>query len=327
MPDPGRVPVDQHDPDELARTERFIDALAACQPVGSGDAGDPGDRALAGLLEDWRDELRRPAPSTLCPEPEAVAALHRAVVPRRRARRGLALIGSVAATLLGIGGFGAMVGDARPGDALYGVNTMLFGEPPLVHDDRIVLSAKTDLDRIQQMIAQGEWDQAQDKLAAVSDSVQNVNDSYRKQDLIDQLNVLNIRVANRDPHATLSPSSLTVSPNSLSVAPSSLSDPGVDPVTGTTSPVTGAIAEPTASATTSDAPVTAVSSPPSTTDPTTSPAATSPPVVSSAPAISSTLVTGVTTTPTALLPGDSGATTQQPSPTPADATSTRRGGP
>jgi hypothetical protein len=301
MPDSGRPPFDQHDSNELARTERFIDALAACQPVGFGDAGDPGDRALAGLLEDWRDELRPPAPSALCPEPEAVAALNRAVAPRRRTRRGLALIGSVAATVLGIGGFGAMVGDARPGDALYGVNTMLFGEPPLVHDDRIVLSAKTDLDRVQQMITQGEWDQAQNKLAAVSDSVQNVNDSYRKQDLIDQVKLLNVRVANRDPHATVSPSSLTVSPNSLS-------DPGVGPVTVTTSPVTGAIAEPTASATTSDAPATEISSSPSTTDPTTGLVATSPPVVNATP------VTGAATAPTAALSGDSGTTTQQPSP-------------
>lgn len=297
MSDSGRPPFDQPDSNELAHTERFIDALAACQPVGFGDAGDPGDRALAGLLEDWRDELRPPAPSGLCSEPEAVAALNRAVAPRRRTRRGLALIGSVAATVLGIGGFGAMVGDARPGDALYGVNTMLFGEPPLVHDDRIVLSAKTDLDRVQQMITQGEWDQAQNKLAAVSDSVQNVNDSYRKQDLIDQVNLLNVRVANRDPHAT--------------VSPNSLSDPGVTPVTVTTSPVTpvtGVIAEPTASVTTSDAPATAISSAPSTADPTTGLAATSPPVVSATP------VTGAITAPTTALPGDSGTAIQQPGP-------------
>jgi len=46
---------------KLARTERFIDALAARQPVefdDAGDCGDRGDRELAGLLEDWRDELR-----------------------------------------------------------------------------------------------------------------------------------------------------------------------------------------------------------------------------------------------------------------------------
>jgi hypothetical protein len=231
MLDSGRPPFDQPDSDEQAHTERLIDTLAACRPVEFGDdAGDPGDRALAGLLEEWRDELRPPAASALCSEPEAVAALSRAVAARRRTRRGPALIGSVAATVLGIGGFGAMVGDARPGDALYGVHTVLFGEPPLVHDDRIVLSAKTDLDRVQQMIAQGEWDQAQNKLAAVSDSVQTVNDSYRKQDLIDQMNLLNARVANRNPNAT--------------VSSSSSSDPGVAPATVTTNPATGTTAEP-----------------------------------------------------------------------------------
>ena len=46
---------DHPDPDAVARTERVIDALAKREPV------DIGDRALAGLLEDWRDELRAPA--------------------------------------------------------------------------------------------------------------------------------------------------------------------------------------------------------------------------------------------------------------------------
>jgi hypothetical protein len=289
MPDSGRPPFDQPDPDELARTERFIDALATRQPVEFGDDrdqadhGDPGDRALAGLLEDWRDELRSPSTRRsemeLCSELaalEALAALNRGFVPRRRIRRRLALIGSVAATVLGIGGFGAMVGDAQPGDAVYGVHTMLFGELPSVHDDRIALSAKTDLDVVQQMITQGQWDKAQDKLAAVSDSVQTVNDSDRKHDLIDQVNLLNVKVANRDPNATMSPSSL---PN-----------PEVAPVTGTSTPVTGTIAEVTASATTSDA------------------SAASPPVSSAAPAVS------VTSTPAMAPSGDPGTTTQQPNP-------------
>jgi hypothetical protein len=322
MPDSGRPPFDQPDPDELARTERFIDAVATRQPVEFGDVGehgDPGDRALAGLLEDWRDELRSPSARRseleTCSELEAVAALNRGLAARRRIRRGLALIGSLAATVLGVGGFGAMVGDAQPGDALYGVHTMLFGELPSVHDDQIALSAKTDLDLVQEMITQGQWDQAQDKLAAVSDSVQTVNDSDRKQDLIDQVNLLNAKVANRNPNAT--------------VSSSSLSNPEVAPVIGTTTPVTGTTAEVTASATTSDASATAMSPSPSTTDPTASLSATGPPVSSAAPAVgvtsTPTVVTsspvssaapavGVTSTPTPATSGDPGTTTQQPSP-------------
>jgi hypothetical protein len=214
----------------------------------------------------------------------------------------------VAATVLGIGGFSAMVSDAQPGDALYGVHTMLFGEQPSVHDDRIALSAKTDLDVVQRMITQGEWDQAQVKLAAVNDSVQTVNDSYRKQDLIDQVNLLIAKVVNHDPYAT--------------VSPSSLSNAEVAPVTGTT-------AEATASATTPDASATAMPPSPSTTDPAASLSPTSPPDSGGAPAAGVTgapsaamsppvsggaPAAGATSTPTAAPSVDSGTTSQQANP-------------
>jgi len=64
------------------------------------------------------------------------------------------------------------------------------------------------LDQVQQMIALGQWDQAQDKLAAVGDRVQTVKDSDRKQDLIDKMNRLNAKVATRDPNAMVPPSAL-----------------------------------------------------------------------------------------------------------------------
>jgi Anti-sigma-D factor RsdA to sigma factor binding region len=289
MPESGHAPFDQPDPDELARTERLLDALAKRQPVDFSDVGDgedPRDKELAGLLEDWRDELGSPPPSTLCSELEAVVALNRGLAARRRTRRSLAVIGSVAATVLGIGGFAAVIGGAQPGDAFYGVHTMLFGEPPSVHDDRIALAAKTDLGLVQQMIMQGHWDEAQDKLAAVNAHVQNVNDTLRKQDLIDQVNMLTAKVATRDPNVT---TSLSSRPN-----------PGVASATGTTTPVT-------ASETTSDTSVTVTSTSQSTTDPSATLSMT-PPTSSAAPAA------GVTTTTTAAPSGDPGSTTQQPNP-------------
>jgi hypothetical protein len=75
---------------------------------------------------------------------------------------------------------------------------MLFGEPASVRDDQIAVSAETDLDQVQQMIALGQWDQAQDKLAAVGAHVQTVRDNGRKQGLIDKVNQLNAKVASRD---------------------------------------------------------------------------------------------------------------------------------
>ena len=46
------------------------------------------------------------------------------------------------------------------------------------------------------------------KLAAVGDRVQTVRDGDRKQDLIDQMNLLHAKVTNRDPNATVPPSAL-----------------------------------------------------------------------------------------------------------------------
>jgi hypothetical protein len=215
MSESTHSPFDQPDPGAVARTERFIDALAKREPPDVGDVADhggAGDRVLAGLLEDWRDELRTPVPRGFCAERDAVAALDRGRVARRRIHRRMALVGALAATVLSVGGFVAMMGEAQPGDTLYGVHTRVLGEPASVHDERIARSAQDDLDSVEQMITLGQWDEAQDKLASVSDRVQTVKDNDRKQDLVERVNLLNAKVANRDPHATAVPSQ---QPNSV----------------------------------------------------------------------------------------------------------------
>jgi hypothetical protein len=220
MSESTHSPFDQPDPGAVARTEGFIDALAKREPTDVGDVADhggAGDRVLAGLLEDWRDELRVPALTGLCSERDAVGAFNRGLAARRRVRHRMALVGAIAATVLGVGGLVAIMGGAQPGDTLYGVHTKLLGEPPSVHDERIAQSADTDLDRVEQMIALGQWDDAQDKLAAVSDRVQTVKDGDRKQDLIERMNLLTAKVANRDPNATVVPSSLPSAAPAVSV--------------------------------------------------------------------------------------------------------------
>jgi Anti-sigma-D factor RsdA to sigma factor binding region len=212
MSESTHSPFDQPDPGAVARTERFIDALAKRDPIDVADHGDTGNRALGGLLENWRDELRAPVPPGLCREWDAVAALDRGMADRRRIRRRMAAVGALAAALLSIGGFVAMMGEAKPGDTLYGVHTKVLGEPASVRDERIARSAQDDMDSVEQMITLGQWDQAQDKLDAVSDRVQAVKDNDRKQDLVERVNLLNAKVANRDPHATTLPS---LAPNSM----------------------------------------------------------------------------------------------------------------
>ena len=330
MPDFGRSPRDSGEPslDAIARTDRFIDALAAEQPVASND---PGDLALASLLEGWRDDARRSPATGLVSEQEAAAAVRAGTVTRKRAHRGLTLVGSVAAALLCIGGFGAVVVGAHPGDAMYGLRTTLFGEPRSVRDDRVALAAQTELNQVQDMIARGDWEQAQDKLEAVTTAVQTVNDADRKQELIDEWNRLNVKVETRDPDATVPPSS---PPNPEVVAPSSTSVtvpvPVLVPPT-TTSTSESPSREPTSSQTTTTtsptqaglppAPPTSVpSAPGSTTAPQAS--STAPTTTTTAPQTSSTAPTTSNAPAPALLPPSSEVTTTTAKVTATTTTST-----
>ncbi|MGB8386419.1 anti-sigma-D factor RsdA [Mycobacterium sp.] len=208
MPEFGYASGDQPAVDELARTDLLLNALAKRRPV---DLDDPDDDALAALLADWRDDLRWPPASALVSPTEAVQALRTGIADRRRSRRGLAAVGSVAAALLVCSGFGAMVVEARPGNALYGLHAMFFDQPR-VNDNQVMLSAKADLAKVQQMIDQGQWDQAQSQLTEVNGIVQSLNDGAGKHDLMDEVNLLNIRVESRNPNATLPPSAVSTTP-------------------------------------------------------------------------------------------------------------------
>jgi hypothetical protein len=231
--------------DEFASTDLLLDALAERRPVDLDDPDDPDFEALAVLLGDWRDDLRWPPASALVSPEEAVRALHAGLAERRRARRGLATIGSVAATLLVLSGFGAMVVEARPGDTLYGLHAMFFDQPR-VKDSQIELSAKAELAKVQQMIDQGQWTQAQNQLAEVSSTVQSMNDGASRNNLMDEVNLLNTRVESRNPNATLPPAApKPKAPADTSTSPVAPSPSTKPPTASTTTP------SPSASPTTS----------------------------------------------------------------------------
>jgi hypothetical protein len=243
MPEFGYAFPDQPALDELARTDVLLDALAARRPVDLDDPNDPNFEALAVLLEDWRDDLRWPPASALVSPEEAIEALHTGLAERRSGRRGLAAIGSVAATLLVLSGFGAMVVEARPGDTLHGLHAMFFDQPR-VNDDQITLSAKADLAKVQQMMDQGQWVQAQDQLAEVSSTVQSMNEGASRHDLMDEVNLLNTRVESRNPNATLpasaapatkppkAPATSTTVASTTSAAPTPSASPSPSPSSG-----------------------------------------------------------------------------------------------
>ncbi len=120
-----------------------------------------------------------------------------------RGRRGLTMVTSIAAAVLCIGGFGAVVAGSGPGDSLYGLRTALFGEKVSVRDDRVALAAQTEMSQVKEMINHGDWEQAQQKLKAVSTQVQSVDDVTTKTDLINQWNELSVKVGTRDAKASL----------------------------------------------------------------------------------------------------------------------------
>lgn len=185
--------------DEFARTDLLLDALAQRRAI---DVEDPDVDVLTALLEDWRDNLRWPPASALVTPEEAVNALRAGLAQRRRGHRGLTAIGSVAAALIALSGFGAMVVEARPGTPLHGLHAMFFDQPR-VNEKQEMLAAKADLAKVQESIDRGEWDQAKNQLTDVSSLVQSIDDPATKQDLMNQLKLLNLKVESRNPNATL----------------------------------------------------------------------------------------------------------------------------
>ena len=116
----------------------------------------------------------------------------------------MAVFGSVAAALLCLGGFGAVVYGAGPGDALYGLRIALFGEQQLTRTDQVALASQ-QLAEVQQLINEGQWDAAQAKLQTLTTTVATVNDVEQKQELVTQWQDLTVKVDAKDPNATLPP--------------------------------------------------------------------------------------------------------------------------
>ncbi len=203
MPDFGRWTSNGGDPslNEINRTDRFLDALASQQPVYSTD---PSEAELAQLLAGWRDEVRTPPLMAPVTPRDAVMALTRAVEARKRTRTSMAVVGSAAAAVLCLGGFGAVVAGAGPGDPLYGLHTMLFGEQQQTRTDQVALASQ-QLAEVQQLIDEGQWDAAQDKLQTLTTTVATVNDVEQKQELVTQWQELTVKVDAKDANATLPP--------------------------------------------------------------------------------------------------------------------------
>ncbi|MGV0741366.1 anti-sigma-D factor RsdA [Mycolicibacterium sp. XJ870] len=282
MPDFGRWTANGGDPslNEINRTDRFIEALSLERPVYSTD---PEEAELAYLLAGWRDDARQAPMSGILTPHEAVAALDRAT-PRNRTHFPMAVVGSVAAAMLCLGGFGAAVYGAGPGDALYGVRSVLFGDQ--IKRDVQVELASNELQQVQQLIDQGQWQEAQEKLQTLTTTVATVDDTAQKQELVDQWQQLSVKVENRDANATVPPDAPPVVLPEVTVTTS--------PATETTAPPTSDSATPPSETTPTTVPSETPTSSPSATPPTTP--ATTPPSETTAPATTAPATTVPATT-------------------------------
>ncbi|MGE2735461.1 anti-sigma-D factor RsdA [Mycolicibacterium vaccae] len=342
MPDFGRWGANGGDPslNDIHRTDQFLDALAGQQPV---YATDREEAELANLLAGWRDDVRETPAGTLLSVDDAVAALERSAAPSRRRRLSLAVVGSAAAAVLCLGGFGAVVAGSGPGDALYGLRTMMFGDQTPVRDDAVILAAQTEMQQVQQLIEQGDWDGAKAKLEAVTTTVATVGDVERRENLVSQWQELTVKVEAQDPAATVAPGAplptfpelpaVVLDPNSLSITPpSDTTGPsettGTSEPTDTTSPTSGTTETSAPSATTETSAPTETASPTSSVAP--SPTSTSAAAPTSAPAPSSSVVPAPTSTlleqsssarptptsaPTSTAPAPTTSTAPAPTPT------------
>ncbi|MFB1295407.1 anti-sigma-D factor RsdA [Mycobacterium sp. pW049] len=321
MPDFGRWNANGGDPslNEINRTDQFLDALAAQQQpyVTDRDEAD-----LAQLLAGWRDDVRETPMGHVLTQQDAVAALDRVTRPAPKRRFSLAVVGSAAAAMLAIGGFGAVIAGSGPGDALYGLRTMLFGEQTQTRDDAVILAAQTEMQQVQQLIEQGDWQGAQQKLQAVTTTVATVDDVEEKQELIAQWQELTVKVEAQDPVATVPsdaplPTFPDVAPLPVDSATTSAETPGSSTPSGTSDATTPSSSpETTAPSPTpsTSAPITTQSSAVPSTTPTPSPTTLPPSTTTpNAPSPTSTTVVRQSTTTRAPLPTSS--TAPAPSPT------------
>lgn len=312
MPDFGRWNAGGGDPslNEINRTDQFLDALATQdQPY----ATDHGEAELAQLLAGWRDDVRETPMGHVLTTEQAAAALDRVTRPAPKRRFPLAVVGSAAAAVLAIGGVGAVVAGSGPGDALYGLRTMLFGEQTQPRDDAVILAAQTEMQQVQQLIEQGDWQGAQDKLEAVTTTVATVDDVARKEELIEQWQELTVKVEAQNPVATVPPGA------PLPTFPEVVVDPAVTVPSGpseTTTPPSSETTPPSGSATPSESATPSQSGAPSSTP---APSSTLAPTTTAAPSPTSippSVTTSAVPSPTSTTVIMQSSTTRPPQSTP-----------
>lgn len=173
----------------VRRDDALIDAISGDGPVQTGDSE---EYQLAALLANWRAEIvAEPMPAG--PDLDAIVAAVNQEIGARQARIGASsrgrlrlvrpLLGAAAAMALVIGGLTAFSYNASPGDPLWKMKEVVFSEQA---QSTVVSQASSDIDQAQQLIAAGKPEEAKAVMQRAADSAGQVNDTTKKNDLIDR---------------------------------------------------------------------------------------------------------------------------------------------
>lgn len=186
----------------VRRDDALIDAISGDGPVQTGTAE---EYQLAALLANWRAEiLEEPMPAG--PDLDVIVAAVNQEIGARQARIGAQtsgrlrlvrpLLGAAAALALIIGGLTAFSYSAEPGDPLWRVKEVVFSEQA---QTTVVARADTDLVEAQQLINQGRPEEAKVVMERASVNAGQVNDSDKKDDLLDRWQALFVQLQEKAP--------------------------------------------------------------------------------------------------------------------------------
>ncbi|GGK56858.1 anti-sigma-D factor RsdA [Nocardia camponoti] len=283
--------------------DALIDAIASDGLV---HTNSPEEFQLASLLADWRGELLS-TPMPAGPNLDTVFAAVNQEIGARGVRVGASsrgrlrlvrpLLASAAALAVVFGGLTGLSYNAAPGDALWKVKEVVFSEQA---QSTVVAQADGDLVAAQNLIAQGNPEQAKALLEQASNAAGQVNDPGKRDDLAarwhqlrEQLMKVAPEIGAQLPKTTLPPATPKPTPPGSQQGPTS---PGsttapVAPGTGVDPTITGG---PGSSDKPTQPPVTTLPTTPPDTRPVAPPETTEPPVTTPPPV---TTVPPVTTQP------------------------------
>ena len=170
--------------------DELLDALASGRSVGPAfthgfdpglDAGYTDDQQVLALLATWRSDVESvPFPELISVDraSEAIVAGQRAARPRRRL---MPVAAAAAVAVMALSGVAVAAGNAQPGDALWGVSTVI--DANRAKSVEAAYQVNIALATAQQALAEGRVADARAALASVQPQLNQVQDPERKTEL------------------------------------------------------------------------------------------------------------------------------------------------